>query len=275
MYTLATLFPLVDFQSGLMGTFVAFLMYFGLSLGLFIMAKSMKLKSAWLAWFPILRIYLVGKAVDFIQAKNGKKSSHGAKLLLVRIFKQLSIWLPPVLSVGLVIAILLPLVCGGALAYFYTTGDFGVEMIDESTVMIALFSTGYQLPKLLVIIVAAILAVLLVAIPVVLFVLLTLISIVAPYLAIAFTIYYHTALYYCFAALKKNHAPLYTVLSVLFDFGAPLFLFLASIGGLDKAWVTEKEETPAEVEAPAETVETEVEAPAETAETEAEAPAAE
>ena len=114
---------------------------------------------------------------------------------------------------------------------------------------------------------AIILAVIAVAVPVTLGFLSTVITIAAPYLAIAFNIYYYTALCYCFNALNKKFAPLYTVLSVLFDFGAPLFLFIASIGGLDKAWVTEEESAEAEAEA---APEAEAEAPAEV-----EAPAAE
>ena len=265
MYTLSTLLPFIDFSSGLLGLAVAVLMYVGLSLGLFLMARSMKLKTAWMAWFPIIRVYLAGAAIDHTLAKTReKKTNHAKGLMLVRIFQKLSVWLPPVLSVLLILSIVLTIGGGVALAYFYSTGDFGLlpvnaeSLFDAETIEVALGSTGYNLPAWLVLTVAIILIVLIVGIPVVLFCTTILISIVAPYLAIAFTIYYHVALYYAFAALNRRHAPLFTTLSALFDFAAPLFLPIAAKGGLDKD-VFPDEEAPAQ-ETPAPEAAAEVEA---------------
>lgn len=263
MYTLSTLLPFIDFTTGFLGFAVAVLTYVGLSLGLFLMARSMKLKTAWMAWFPILRVYLAGAAIDYTMAKTrGKKTKHARNLLLVRIFKQLSIWLPPVLSLLLILSIVLTIGGGVALVYFYSTGDFGLLPVNAASIFeaeiieVAIGSTGYNLPAWLVIAVGVILAILIVGIPVVLFCTQILISIAAPYLAIAFTIYYHTALYYAFAALDQRRAPLFTILAVFFDVGAPLFLPIAAKGGLDKNVFpdeTPAEETPvAETEAPAE-----------------------
>ena len=148
MYTLSHILPFIDLTTGLIGTLVTLLLYVGFSLGLFLAGRSVGLKSAWLAWFPFLRLYVLGAIMDrTLRAPKGKKSVHGIMILLVALLKEIVFKLYSSLSLAFIWSVL-----GGYFStMFLTIGsieqwysiDTGFDYVE-----IGLGSTGIQIENI-------------------------------------------------------------------------------------------------------------------------------
>ena len=73
MYSIFSLLPFLN--TGIIPTVVSILLYAGLSLGIFSLAKKCGLKKPALAWVPFLRFYVLGSLTDdYLYKRKGKST---------------------------------------------------------------------------------------------------------------------------------------------------------------------------------------------------------
>lgn len=75
MFSILQLLPFLNV--GALPTILSILIYVGLSLGIFTMAKKCGLEHPAYAWIPILRLFTLGQLADACNAKEGKATKLG------------------------------------------------------------------------------------------------------------------------------------------------------------------------------------------------------
>jgi hypothetical protein len=197
MYSIFSLLPFLN--TGIIPTVVSILLYVGLSLGIFSLAKKCGLKKPALAWVPFLRFYVLGSLTDDYLSKSKGKSTKYRMIL------------PVVVTVAEVAYQLASFATNAALI-LYLFGIIG----------------GYFLAVLGVaseIMVFATLAYIVIMISILTFV--SLISVLSAVIS-ATALVYHGILVWVLHPLYKmcdrENATLYTVLSILFNFAPAIAL---------------------------------------------------
>ena len=192
--------------SGTPGFLFSMLLYVAFALGVYKIARHEGSPRAWLAWIPFVRWYLLGKLADAYRARQGKKAWHlGVWMLIASILHTIALAIYLLVFIGFYLVFFgfyfLAIICGAA------ASAIGTAVASFLPALLMLFMLGAML----------------VAIPV-----LTVIEMVFGAAALAFTTIKVLTLTYVFEASTEKHADLCVVLSLLFDFVAPILLFVCS-----------------------------------------------
>lgn len=197
MYSIFTLLPFLN--TGIIPSVVALLMYVGVSVGIFSLARKCGLKGAALAWIPFLRYSLLGRLADEYLAKSKGKST------------KYRIVLPILVGISL-IAYQLAYLAYQTVLILYVVSVFFVCIL-------VMLGAAAQLAFLVP------LAYLLFMVVAVLFVsLATALSAVTSVTALVYHGIRVWVLHPVYKMCDKENATLYTVLSILFNFAPALAL---------------------------------------------------
>lgn len=160
-------------------------LYFLRAAALYKMSRKSGLKTAWMAFVPILASYNLGKVAQKYVKRDGKKSAaFGIILLILNVIR---------------VAVTVTVVCLGAVMVV-TVGSNALQAIDDNIAMThEMFSTVTPF-----VITAA----------------------VACVVSLVYVVFYYVSLWRIFAIFCYHNAAIFTALSVIFRFLAPVFLFL-------------------------------------------------
>lgn len=162
------------------------------ALSLYTIAKRRGIEKAWLAWIPLVNVWVLGCISDqYQEAVSGKRNRRRNILLGLNIVMT-------ILVVMLVAAVLLAL---GEIFLMLLTGVSGTEDISNALLM----RLGEALP---------------------LFGFIALLSIPMLVAVIVYLVLYFMSLYDVYKSCDPSNATLFTVLSFFFNILPPVFLFL-------------------------------------------------
>lgn len=192
--------------SGTPGFLFSLLLYVAFALGVYKIARHEGVAQAWLAWIPFARWYLLGRLADIHRARQGKKAWHlGVWMLVASILHAIASAIYLLVFIGFYLVFFgfyfLAMICGAASAAIGTAAASFLPAL----LMLLMLGTMLAIAPIL-----------------------TVIEVVFGAAALAFTAIKVLTLTYVFEALAEKHADLYVVLSLLFDFMAPILLFVRS-----------------------------------------------
>ena len=99
------LFDLLPFLNvGVLGVVLDLVVYLGLSLGLFRLAKKLGMDNAWMAWIPVIRLILLGKIADSARQKKGHFYRNGL-LVAVLVYAVVALIEKAVFVLGIVLVV--------------------------------------------------------------------------------------------------------------------------------------------------------------------------
>lgn len=197
MYSIFSLLPFLN--TGIIPTVVSILLYAGLSLGIFSLAKKCGLQKPALAWVPFLRFYVLGSLTDDYLSKSKGKSTKYRMIL------------PVVVTVAEVAYQLASFATNAALIMylFGIIGGYFLAVLGVATEMMVFATLAY------IVIMISILT------------FVSLISVLSAVIS-ATALVYHGILVWVLHPLYKmcdrENATLYTVLSILFNFAPAIAL---------------------------------------------------
>lgn len=197
MYSIFSLLPFLN--TGIIPTVVSILLYVGLSLGIFSLAKKCGLQKPALAWVPFLRFYVLGSLTDDYLSKSKGKSTKYRMIL------------PVVVTVAEVAYQLASFATNAALIMylFGIIGGYFLAVLGVATEMMVFATLAY------IVIMISILT------------FVSLISVLSAVIS-ATALVYHGILVWVLHPLYKmcdrENATLYTVLSILFNFAPAIAL---------------------------------------------------
>lgn len=197
MYSIFSLLPFLN--TGIIPTVVSILLYAGLSLGIFSLAKKCGLQKPALAWVPFLRFYVLGSlADDYLSKSKGKSTKYRMILPVVVAVAQVIYHLASFATNAVLILYLFGIIGG----YFLAVLGAASEMM-----------------------VFAVLAYIVIMISILTFV--SLISVLSAVISATSWVYQGILVWVLHPVYKmcdRENATLYTVLSILFNFAPAIAL---------------------------------------------------
>ena len=226
------LFDLLPFLNvGVLGVVLDLVVYLGLSLGLFRLAKKLGMDNAWMAWIPVIRLILLGKIADSARQKKGHFYRNGL-LVAVLVYVVAALIEKAVFVLGIVLMI--PFIAGvvGAYLLWIITLFANVPALMLICGLPLLFSIGA------LIVFACFWSV---------------VENVASIILLVTAIFYFVMYMVTLSAVYKRHdnkyAILYIILSVLFDVAPSILLPVISYKKPKTPAAEVNEEAPAEITA--------------------------
>lgn len=197
MYSIFSLLPFLN--TGIIPTVVSILLYVGLSLGIFSLAKKCNVKNPALAWVPFLRFSVLGQLADNHLAKTKGKSTKYRMIL------------PILVTVAEVAYQLASLVTYAAtvMYLFGMLGGYFLALCGAASGIVAFVVIAY----------------IVIMISILIFV--SLISVLSTVISVSALVYHGILVWVLNPVYKmcdRENATLYTVLSILFNFASAIAL---------------------------------------------------
>ena len=197
MYSIFSLLPFLN--TGIIPTVVSILLYAGLSLGIFSLAKKCGLKKPALAWVPFLRFYVLGSLADDYLSKAKDKSTKYRMIL------------PVVVAVAQVMYHLASFATNAVLILylFGIIGGYFLAVLGAASEMMVFAALAYIVIMSSILIFVSLISVL---------------SAVISATSFAYQGILVWVLHPVYKMCDRENATLYTVLSILFNFAPAIAL---------------------------------------------------
>lgn len=167
---------------------VSFVIYFLNAIGLYEMSSSLGLKNPWYSFIPFLNSFAIGRIAEKYQKKNGAKSAKFSVILL---------------TLDIIMTVLAVIMLFSLVSTVIGAASFAAGYLADVTSSVSI--GAYNIMSILWLVFSALLFL---------------------GVATAYIVIYYVAFWRTCAVFDYKNASLYTVLSVFFNFLAPIFLFV-------------------------------------------------